>query len=67
MKPINQETIDFAMQWFEDNHIPSYQNDDHIYVVFTSYNGEDDVDILISNSELEYRAELQKNKDKPTL
>ena len=62
MKPLNQETIDLAMQWFEDNHIPSYQNDDHIYVVFTSYNGEDNIDILISNSELEYRAELQKAK-----
>lgn len=62
MIPNNQKTIDLAMQWFEDNHIPSYQVDDHIYVVFTSYKGQDNVDILISNSELEYRAELQRTK-----
>ena len=46
--------ITLALQWFNENSIPSYCDNGIIYVQFG------DVDIQISTAEVAYRAELQK-------
>lgn len=44
--------IQKAKQWFNDRGIESYINDDGLYIKVQEY------DVLVSNSEILYRAEL---------
>jgi hypothetical protein len=51
----NKEEVKLALKWFEENDVSAYEDDGSIYVVAGR-----DADLEISNAEVSYRAELQR-------
>ena len=51
----NKEEVKLALKWFEENDVSAYEDDGSIYVVAGR-----DADLEISNAEVNYRAELQR-------
>ena len=51
----NKEEVELALKWFEENDVSAYEDDGSIYVVAGR-----DADLEISNAEVSYRAELQR-------
>jgi hypothetical protein len=50
-----ENKIELALKWFEDNDVSAYLDDGSIYVIAGR-----DADVQISTTEVDYRAELQK-------
>lgn len=51
----NKEELELALKWFEEEGVPSYEEDGNIYVAVVG-----DWQIQISSSEVSYRAGLQR-------
>jgi len=55
----NKEEVKLALKWFKENDVSAYEDDGSIYVVAGR-----DADVQISNADVSYRAELQREFSK---
>lgn len=61
MEHFYKEEAELAVKWYEVNDIPAYIDTDEISVYVIFYDAyKNDIHILISGSELSYRADLYK-------
>lgn len=56
-----QQENQFASEWFNSRGIKSWVNDDQVYIEV--YGDGDTYEVLVSNSEVLYRADLYKSEN----